>query len=105
MLKSHERVCKNKDFCGIVIPWENDNIIEFNQYMKSNKIPYIIYTGMKSLIKNINGCSNNAENSSWTKIGDHIPYGYSMSTIWSFDHIENKHGLYHKKNIKIFVNL
>ena len=25
---------------------------------------------------------------STTKIGEHIPCGYSMSTIWAFDHIE-----------------
>ena len=27
------------------------------------------------------------------KIGEHIPCGYLMSTIWGFDHIENKHTL------------
>ena len=37
---------------------------------------------------------NNPENSSTTKTGKHIPCGYSMSTIWAFDHIENKHTLY-----------
>ena len=36
-LKSHGKVCKNKDFCGIVMPSENNNILEFNQYMKSVK--------------------------------------------------------------------
>ena len=29
-LKSHEKVCKNKDFCGIVMPSEKDNILEFD---------------------------------------------------------------------------
>ena len=24
---SHEKVCKNKDFCGIVMPSEKDNIL------------------------------------------------------------------------------
>ena len=33
-LKSHEKVCKNKDFCGIVTLSEKDNILKFNQYMK-----------------------------------------------------------------------
>ena len=33
-LKSHEKVYKNKDFCGTVMPPEKDNISEFNQYMK-----------------------------------------------------------------------
>ena len=32
------------------------------------------------------------------KIGEHIPCGYSMSTIWRFDHIEDKHTLYREKD-------
>ena len=52
-----------------------------------------------------NGCRNNPENSSTTKIGEHIPCGYSMSTILGFDHIENKHTLYHGKDcVKKFCN-
>ena len=50
-LKYHEKICKNKDFCGIVMPSEKNKILEFNQYMKSDKMPYIIYAGMESLIK------------------------------------------------------
>ena len=71
-LKSHEKVCKNKDFCEIVMPSEKDNILEFNQYMKSDKIPYIVYAGTESLIRNIDECVNNPENSSAAKIGEHI---------------------------------
>ena len=37
------------------------------------------------------GCKNNSENSSRINVGEHIPSGYSMSTIWTFDGIENKH--------------
>ena len=33
-----------------------------------------------------NRCANNPENSSTTKIDDHITCGYSISTIWAFDH-------------------
>ena len=54
MFKSYEKVCKKKkDFYGIPIPSENDNILEFNQYMKSDKMPYIIYSDIESLIKKI----------------------------------------------------
>ena len=73
---------------------KKDNIIEFNQYMKLDKMPYIIYADMESLIKKINGCANNPENSKTTKIGEHIHCGYSMSTIWAFHNIENKHTFY-----------
>ena len=41
-LKSYEKVCKNKDFCGIVMPSQKDKLLKFNQYMKPNKAPYIV---------------------------------------------------------------
>ena len=44
-------------------------------------MPYIIYADLESLSKKIDGCANNPENSSATKIVEHIPCGYSMSTI------------------------
>ena len=80
-LESHKKVCKNKDFFGIVMPSEKDKILEFNQYMKADKMSYIIYADMEFLIKKIDGCANNPENSSTTKTGELIPCGYSMSTI------------------------
>ena len=49
--KSHEKVCKNKDFCGIVMPSEKTKILEFKHHMKSNKMPYIIYADIEPLIK------------------------------------------------------
>ena len=33
------------------MPSEKDIILEFNQYMKSDKMPYIIYADIESLIK------------------------------------------------------
>ena len=65
-LKSQKKVCKNKDSCGIVMPPEKDNILELNQYIKSDKIPYIIYADSESLVRKI---ENNPENSSARKIG------------------------------------
>ena len=35
----------------IVMPSEKDNILEFNHYMKSDKMPYIIYADVECLIK------------------------------------------------------
>ena len=37
-LKSHEKVCRNKDFLGIVLPTQKNDALEFNHYMKSEKI-------------------------------------------------------------------
>ena len=41
-------------------------------------MPYIIYADLECLIKEIDGCENNSENSSTTKLSEHIPRGYSM---------------------------
>ena len=67
--------------CGIVMQSEKDNTLEFNQYTKSDKMPYIIYADIVPLIRKIDGCANNPENSPTTKIGEHIPCRNSMPTI------------------------
>ena len=93
-LKIYEKVCKTKDFCGIAMPSEKDNILKFNKYRKSDKIPCIVYADLECFIKKIDGCANNSKKSSTAKSGEPVPYGYSMSTIWGFDNIENKNSLY-----------
>ena len=56
-------------------------MIEFNQYQEFDKIPSIIYADLESLIKRIDGCKKDSEKSSTTKVGEHIPCYYSISTI------------------------
>ena len=80
-LKSQENVCRNKDFSGTVMPPAKDKILQINQYMKPDKIPYIIYAGIESWAKKIDTWGNYLENSSTMKIGEHIPYRHSMWTM------------------------
>ena len=49
-IKSHKKYVK-RYFCGILMSSEKDNILEFNRYMNSDKMPYIIYADLKSLIE------------------------------------------------------
>ena len=60
-LKCYDKVCENKDFSGILMPSEKKNILEFNQYMMSGKMPNIIYADNESLIKEVDGCENNPD--------------------------------------------
>ena len=76
------------------MPSEKDNISEFNQNEETDTLPYIIYADIESVIKKIDGSPSNTEKSSGSKLGERIPWWYSMSTVWEFDHIENKHTLY-----------
>ena len=80
------------------MPSEKEKILEFKQYMKSDKMRYIIFAEIESLIRKIDGRANNPEKSSKMKIGELIPSGYSMSTILVFNHIEGKYTLYRGKD-------
>ena len=40
-IKSQEKVCTNKDFSGIVMPSRKDNVLEFKQYLESDKMPVV----------------------------------------------------------------
>ena len=42
----------------------------------------------------VDGRKNNSEKSSRMKVSEHIPCGYSMSMIWTFNGIENKYDVY-----------
>ena len=81
----------------MVMPSEDTKILEFNQYQKSDKVPFIIYADLECIIEKIDGCKNNPENSSTTKVGKDIPSGFLMSTISSFKSIENKHDVWRGK--------
>ena len=97
-IELHKRVCENKDFCEIIMPSEDTKVLEFNQYQKSDKSPFTVYADLECLIEKINRCKNNPENSITTKVGEHIPSDFSMSTISSFTSIENKHDVYRGKD-------
>ena len=48
------KICENKDFCNVVMPSEDNKILEFNQYQKSDKAPFIIYPDLECLIEFVN---------------------------------------------------
>ena len=71
--------------------FEDTKILEFNQYQKSDKALFIIYADLECLTEKIDGCKNNPEKPSTTKVGEHIPSDFLRSTISSFKSIESKH--------------
>ena len=80
-LKSHKKECGNKYFCNVVMSSEDTKILQFGQYCKGDKASFII---------SADGCKNNLEKSSLTKVSKHILPGFLMSTI-SFKGIENNY--------------
>ena len=97
-LESHKKLCDSKDFYDVVMPSEDTKILEFSQDYKSDKAPFIIYADLESLMGKTEGCKNNLEKLSTTRLSEHIPSGFSMPTISSFKSIENKHDVYRGKD-------
>ena len=44
------------------MPCKDTKISEFNQYQKSDKVPFVIYANLECLIEETDGCKNNSEN-------------------------------------------
>ena len=41
------------------MPFEETEILEFNQHQKSDKAPFIIYPDLECLVEKIDGCKKN----------------------------------------------
>ena len=61
-LQLHKKVCENKDFRNIIMLSEDTKILQFNQYQKFDKAPFIIYADLECLIEKIDGCKNDPKN-------------------------------------------
>ena len=59
-LQSHKRICRNKYFCNIKMPSEDNEILEFSQYQKSDKAPFIIYADLECITDSKTDCMFNA---------------------------------------------
>ena len=55
-LELHKKVCENKDFCNVIMPSEDTKILEFNQYPKYDKVPFVIYADLECIIEKTDGC-------------------------------------------------
>ena len=54
-----KRKFENKDLFNVIMRSGNTKILEFNLYQKSDKVPFIIYADLESIIEKIVGCKNN----------------------------------------------
>ena len=77
---------------------EGTMILEFNQYYKSGKTPFITYADLEPLMERNDGFRKYSGYSSTVKVSEHNPSGFPMSTISSFKYIENKHDIYRDKD-------
>ena len=62
------------------MPSDDNKILEFKQYQKSDKAPFIIYADLECTIEKLHGFKNFPENSYTTKVREHIPSDFSLPT-------------------------
>ena len=80
------------------MPSKKAKVLELNQYQKSDKTPFIIYTDLEFLTEKTDVYKIIPEIASTTKVGERILLGFSMSTISSLKSIEDKHDVYRGKD-------
>ena len=75
-LNKHLEYCSNHEAVKIEMP-KKDDILKFKNYYKGERVPFIIYADMESLIKPIQSCEPNPRGSYTKKYQKHEPISYS----------------------------
>ena len=61
ILKKHDRVCNDHDYCYIEMPDEDNKILKYYYGDKSLKVPAIIYAALECFLEKMHSCQNNPE--------------------------------------------
>ena len=72
------------------MPTEKNEILKYSPGSKSLKIPVAYYCDTEALIKKIDACDNNPEQSFTTKINKHEACGFSIVAKSSLSDIREK---------------
>ena len=104
-LEIHKRIRENKDFRNVKMTSKDTKILEFNQYQKSDKAPFIIYANLEQLREKIDGCKNDPKAHPQEKYSNIF---YQVSQRVQYLHLETEKSsiMYTEVNIvcKRFVN-
>ena len=95
-LKKHKRLCGNHDYCDIVMPSKDKNILKYNSGEKSLNVANLIYFDLESLSIKNHSSQNNLEPSYTEKKSTHEACRYSMILIRS--HNKNVQRTYRGKD-------
>ena len=75
-LEKHWEYCRNHEAVKINMP-EKGTILKFIHYERSEKVPFIIYADTEALIKKMQNCDPNPQNSYTKKHQKHEPISFS----------------------------
>ena len=82
-LEKHWEYCRNHEAVKINMP-EKGTILRFKHHERSEQVPFVIYADTEALIKEMQNCDPNPQNSYTKKYQKHEPSGFSYY-IKSFD--------------------
>ena len=78
-LKNHERLCSNHDYCEIIMPTKDKNIVKYNSAEKSLKVANVIYFDLETLQIKQQSAQNNPIQSYTETKAFHDACGYSLA--------------------------
>ena len=75
-LDKHKEYCDTNECVKINMP-KKGTMLKFKNYYRSEKVPFIIYADTEALIKPIQGCTPDSQNSYTNKYQKHEPISFS----------------------------
>ena len=92
VLKNHEPICSNHEYCKINMPTTDDNILKYTNIKNQQKNQYTIYLDIECTLEKFN---DNNMNCNTKKINKQIPNSYALLIV--SEHKENQ--LYHYRGL------
>ena len=84
-LLSHEKFCNNHSHREIIMPTEDNNIIEYKSNDKAIHHPHIVYADIETIFKETDSCKPNTSNSYTEKNNTHMPCGYALYLVRTYE--------------------
>ena len=94
-LEIHKEICQSNEF--IEMP-EKETFIEFENHIRSQKMPFVIFADFESLVEPISGCQPNPEKCFTNQFQKHKPCGFCYHIKCSFDENLSRTVTYRMKN-------
>ena len=94
-LEIHKEICQSNEF--IEMP-EEGTFIQFENHIRSQKMPFVIYADFESLVESISGCEPNPKNCFANQFQKHKPCGFCYHIKCSFNENLSKTVTYRMKS-------
>ena len=70
---------------AINMPKEGENILKFNNFLKQQAVPFVIYADLEAITKKVQGCKPNDDKSYTEAYQTHEDCGYGYKVVCCYD--------------------